>query len=140
MSIHPTKIRTICSVRIRSGRGFITGNLLIRGYRVLDATTFGTLLGALRRPPDGIIFILTAASPRQILPAVVSHYRQFSCQHVPLRPVVSRLNGVTTRRGVTVGGRTLQLISRISRKNLQSTRDLLSRLDLLRPPVATSTI
>lgn len=103
------------------------GICLVSRIRVLSHRDFGTLLGALRRPPRRIGFLLTAASPRGLPIAVLSHYLRFRLGTLSIRRVHRRLRRVLGRRRVTRRPQTLRLLTHTTRNDLQSTLDLASR-------------
>lgn len=103
------------------------GVCVVSRIRVLAARTFGTLLGALRRPPTRIVFVLTAARPRQVPVAVLSHYRHCRFQHVADRSVTGHLLCITKRRRVSLAGNTTRVLTIRTSNNVHSTLDVLSR-------------
>lgn len=103
------------------------GMCVVSRMRVLSRNTFGTLLGALRRPPSCMVFVLTAARPRGVPTAVLSEYREFSFGEIAIGSVASEVGGVYGRRGVRMRRGTLGLVTEGSRKTLESTLDVLSR-------------
>lgn len=104
--------------------------------RVLSINTFGTLLGALRRPPRRIGFVLTAARMRGLPSAVLSHYRHFSFGHVSPRSVTGELSCMTSGRGVSLAPRTTVLVSHVTSNTLHSTLSLLSEYTSCKARVA----
>lgn len=113
--------------RIRFGpTGYGCEICVVSRIRVLAARTFGTLLGALRRPPRRIVFVLTAARIRGLPRAVLSHYRHFSFREVPPHTVTSELLCITGRRNIALDSDTTVLTTSITSNTLQSTLSLLS--------------
>lgn len=103
------------------------GIFVVSRIRVLDTTTFGTFLGALRRPPSRIVFVLTAARGRGVLPAVLDEYRVCSFRQVAIPGAVTRLGVITRGRNVRCRRRTLTIVTRGTSKNVQSTLSVFSR-------------
>lgn len=100
---------------------------VVSRIRVLSANTFGTLLGALRRPPRRIVFVLTAARIRGLPTAVLSHYREFSFGQVRPRAVTVHLGRITNFRGVELSSRATILVTEVTSNNVHSTLSVLSR-------------
>lgn len=104
------------------------GICVVSRMRVLSATTFGTFLGALRRPPRRTVFVLTAARGRGVLPAVLDQYRVCSFDHVAIGSAMRRLRGMTHGRRVRTRPRTLGIVTRGTSKNVHSTLSVFSRM------------
>lgn len=117
------------------------GIFVVSRIRVLDSTTFGTFLGALRRPPRRTLFVLTAARGRGILPAVLSHYRVCSFSHVSVTSVIRRLRCMSSYRKIATRPRTLGIVTRGTSNNVHSTLSVFSRMiDFAGKGVACRTI
>lgn len=104
------------------------GICVVSRMRVLSTSTFGTFLGALRRPPHRTVFVLTAARGRGVLPAVLSHYRVCSFGHVDIRSAIGRLSCITSGRKVSTRPRTLGIVTVGTSKNVHSTLSVFSRI------------
>lgn len=104
------------------------GICVVSRIRVLSTSTFGTFLGALRRPPHRTVFVLTAARGRGVLPAVLSHYRVCSFGHVDISSAMRRLACITSGRGVATRPRTLGIVTLGTSNNVHSTLSVFSRM------------
>lgn len=103
------------------------GICVVSRIRVLSANTFGTLLGALRRPPSCIVFVLTAARTRGVPVAVLSEYRHCSFRQVSVSAVTTELSRLLATRKIRTRRGTMHCITGGNSKSVQSTLDLLSR-------------
>ncbi len=99
---------------------------VVSRIRVLSPNTFGTLLGALRRPPGRMVFVLTAARIRGLPTAVLSHYREFSFEEVSDRGVYRELRFITGRRKLALASSTTTLVTTTTSNNVHSTLSVLS--------------
>lgn len=104
------------------------GMCVVSRMRVLSTSTFGTFLGALRRPPHRTVFVLTAARGRGVLPAVLSHYRVCSFDQVNIRSAMTRLTCITSGRNVATRPRTLGIVTLGTSNNVHSTLSVFSRI------------
>lgn len=103
------------------------GICVVSRIRVLSVNTFGTLLGALRRPPRCMVFVLTAARTRGVPVAVLSEYRHCSFGHVAVSAVTTQLSRLVGGRRIRMRRGTVHCVTGTTSKSVQSTLDLLSR-------------
>ena len=99
---------------------------IIDEVHMLSTGAFNALLKTLEEPPEHVKFILATTEVHKLPATILSRCQRFDFRRIPSEDMISRMNYIAEKEGMTLDGDAAMLISRISDGGM---RDALSLLD-----------
>jgi len=99
---------------------------IIDEVHMLSKAAFNALLKTLEEPPDHVIFIFATTEPHKVLPTILSRVQRFDFKRISIDEIVSRLETVANKEGITVDNESLHVIAK---KADGALRDALGLMD-----------
>ncbi len=116
-------LREIVRVPPQSGKYKI---FIIDEVHMLSKQAFNALLKTLEEPPPHAIFIFATTEPHKVLPTILSRVQRFDFKRISVDEIVSRLEVICTKEGITIDKESLHTIAR---KADGALRDALGLMD-----------
>lgn len=101
---------------------------IIDEVHMLSPSAFNALLKTLEEPPPHAILVLATTEPHKIPPTVLSRCQRFDLRPIPLKDMLTRLQGIAAREGLEVHAGALDLIARQSTGSMRDAESLLDQL------------
>lgn len=116
-------LREIVRVPPQSGKYKI---FIIDEVHMLSKQAFNALLKTLEEPPPHAIFIFATTEPHKVLPTILSRVQRFDFKRISVDEIVSRLEVICAKEGITIDKESLHTIAR---KADGALRDALGLMD-----------
>lgn len=99
---------------------------IIDEVHMLSPSAFNAFLKTLEEPPEYVVFILATTEKHKVIPTILSRCQIYDFKRITIRDIVSHLQSVAAREGITAERSALEVIAR---KADGAMRDALSIFD-----------
>jgi len=99
---------------------------IVDEVHMLSKAAFNALLKTLEEPPAHAIFIFATTEPHKVLPTILSRVQRFDFKRISVDEIVSRLQAICKKEGITIDEESLHVIAK---KADGALRDALGLMD-----------
>lgn len=108
---------------------------------MLTTAAQNAFLKVLEEPPAHVIFVLATTDPQKILPTIMSRVQRFELTRIAEADIISRLNFIAEREGITIDGvDTLEYIAKSVDGGMRDAIKLLQKCSSLDEVITKKTV
>jgi DNA polymerase-3 subunit gamma/tau len=101
---------------------------IIDEVHMITKEGFNAFLKTLEEPPPHAIFVLATTDPHKVLATILSRCQRFDFHRLSQSAVISKLEFVCEKEGITIQPEGLRLVARVSTGSLRDAENLLEQL------------